>query len=844
MQSVKRLITLFRPDSYDLHLSINRTKRTFTGSVTIIGSAPEATKGFILHAVNLDISAAVVDGTLVSTSLKNDELSLHGEFNGGSHTLELTFSGTILDSLHGLYPCYYEHNGIKKELLMTQFESHHAREVFPCIDEPEAKATFNLTLTTEPGVTVLGNMPVEKQHEKDEKLITEFERTPKMSTYLLAFVIGELQHKEAHTKDGVLVRSFATPAQPAHTLDFSLDVAVRTIEFFNDYFGIPYPLPKSDHIAVPDFSAGAMENWGLITYREIALLVDPDNTSLAMKEYIATVIAHELSHQWFGNLVTMKWWDDLWLNESFATLMEYIAVDALYPDWNIWLTFASSETLAAQRRDCLPGIQAVRTPVHHPDEISTLFDAAIVYAKGAKLLKMLYHFIGEQAFKNGLQHYFKQHAYANTTGLDLWTALGKATGEDLGGFMQAWLDKPGYPVVSASQHGRDLTLKQHRFLTIQDSSSLVEDSLWPIPLAASQPLGIKMLHEHEYKLELASDNIVKLNMEDQSYFVTRYTTKTQRDYLRQQIEAQAFSPIERLQLLNESLLLARGHEEGITESLELLTAYEHETSEPVWDIISLLIADTRRLIEGDLPATEHLRTFVRDLVNYQFVQLGWNASVTETPEMTKLRATILGLGLWAEHEAILRGALDRFEAFKSPNEIPADIRTIIYTAGSRHGGKSAFKKLIQLHNHENSSEERTNLCVGITASRDQEVIADIITLLQRSEIIRPQDVDRWFAYLMRNISSRTQAWQWLTRSWDWIEQQFGTDKSYDSFVRYSAAALQGKDWYDSYLKFFEPLQKQPALTRVIEVGLNDILARTAWIERDALKLRQYLEANQ
>ena len=331
MQHVTHLIDFFIPTHYQLALDIDRQQRHFTGQVTITGETTQADTPIKLHAKDLTITSATIDGQPASVEHNEDEISLHlPTLSAGTHTITLAYEAAITDSLHGLYPCYYQHDGVKKELLMTQFESHHAREVFPCIDEPAAKATFDITVTTEPGITVLGNMPVQSQQEADGRLITTFTQTPRMSTYLVALVMGELQHITGQTKDGVEVSVWATPAQAPASLDFALEHAIRSIEFFNEYFDTPYPLPKSDHVAVPDFSSGAMENWGLITYRESALLADPTTTTIADKQYIATVISHELSHQWFGNLVTMKWWDNLWLNESFANMMEYLAVDAIH----------------------------------------------------------------------------------------------------------------------------------------------------------------------------------------------------------------------------------------------------------------------------------------------------------------------------------------------------------------------------------------------------------------------------------------------------------------------------------------------------------------------------------
>ena len=322
-----RLFSQFQPEHYDIQWDLRQAKsaRLIRGTATIRGQHLAA-EPIRLHAKDLQIEEATVNGQAVKASINGDILSLD---NTGDSLAQITikFSLVLTDAMHGIYPCYYQHQGQKCELYATQFESHHAREAFPCVDEPEAKATFAISILSNE-LVVLSNMPVASQQESSEGTLTTFEQTPRMSTYLAAFVAGDLQRATTAAKSGVEVHVYATPAQSAGSLNWALQHAAQTIDFFDEYFGVPYPLPKSDHVALPDFSSGAMENWGLVTYRETALLADPATASVSTRQYIATVIAHELSHQWFGNLVTMKWWNNLWLNESFATLMEYLATDA------------------------------------------------------------------------------------------------------------------------------------------------------------------------------------------------------------------------------------------------------------------------------------------------------------------------------------------------------------------------------------------------------------------------------------------------------------------------------------------------------------------------------------
>ncbi|HET8690366.1 MAG TPA: M1 family metallopeptidase, partial [Candidatus Saccharimonadales bacterium] len=645
MRTVERLYETFKPHNYNVSFDLSQPDHLFSGQVKITGVADgNAVK---LHAKGLVLNDVKLNGQPAGFKPESDDVVVisSDNFTGGDVTVELSFAGQITDAMHGIYPCYFDLDGQKQELLATQFESHHAREAFPCIDEPEAKATFDVELVTRADLSVLGNMPIaERQTLDDRRWKTKFETTPVMSSYLLAFVVGDLQSKTAKTKDGVEVTTWSTKAQPADSLDFSLDVAVRSIEFFNDYFGVKYPLPKCDHIALPDFSSGAMENWGLITYREICLLADK-NTAIGMRQYIATVIAHETSHQWFGNLVTMRWWDDLWLNESFATLMEYVCVDALFPDWNIWLTFASQEVLMALRRDYLPGVQAVKCEVHHPDEISTLFDSAIVYAKGARLMVMARAYVGDQAFRDGLSDYFRKHQYKNTAGSDLWQALGEASRKDVAAFMTPWLEQSGYPKIKLELDGDQLNISQQQFLIPAQAS----DKLWPIPLNG-RPKSLPALLDGPAASCRVENEVVLVNQQAASHTVVQYD-QALLDRLIGKLVDLDIDPVDRLSLLHDTSLLARAGDQTAVQLLDLLLAYRRETDEPVWDIISLAIADLKRLIEGNEPAEAAMKRQVAGLAQPAYQRLGWQAKAGESDNDAKLRPIVAGLLAWADDQS-------------------------------------------------------------------------------------------------------------------------------------------------------------------------------------------------
>lgn len=835
MQNVSRLINTFRPNHYDLVIDVQREARTFSGTVAITGEKV-SDEPIRLHAKDISITAAQINGVSVENIIpeQNDETVLNSDTPAGNVTITLEFNGAITDGMHGMYPCYYQVDGEKKELIATQFESHHAREVFPCIDEPEAKATFDLALTTETGVEVLSNMPVTEQKELDnEKRETRFQTTSRMSTYLLVWVVGDLHKKTATTKSGVEVNAWATKAHSLDMLDFPLDVAMRSIDFFDDYFGVPYPLPKADHVALPDFSSGAMENWGLITYREVCLLAD-DSTAQSSREWIATVIAHETSHQWFGNLVTMRWWDDLWLNESFATVMEYIATDALFPQWNMWNNFASAETLSALRRDQLAGVQAVKVDVNHPDEISTLFDPSIVYAKGARLLKMLRSYVGEDAWRSGLANYFKQHQYSSTTGDDLWDALSKTSGKDVKTFMDRWLTQSGLPLVSVTTTGSGYRLEQRRFVV----GEAADDRRWDIPLNAHNTSFPEVLSRSFVEFD-APHTLPLLNHDNTAHFVSTYDDDAMK-LVYEALQNGGLNVQDRLALLHETSLLTRSGDVSTANIITLVDRFSSEQEEPVWSIIAMIIGDLKRFVDDDDDAERNLKQFVQKLCLPLYNKLGLEKAPDESEQDTKLRALIVGLLCYGEHQPVLDWAVKQFASTEDLGSLEAETRGVVFTAVARHGSPDDFARLLRAHDEATNPELRDDIASSVTATRSEAQITQLIARLQNSELTKPQDITRWYINLLRNRYAREQTWQWMQDNWSWIEKTFAGDKSYDDFARYSANILNTHEWLERYIAFFEPLSTQPALKRAYDIGLIDIRTRAEWLERDRKAVRAAL----
>jgi aminopeptidase N len=855
VKRVKRLYTDFKPKHYELYLDPDRENAVFGGKVVITGrKTGRPSRRLTFHQKGLKIiSAGIIkhnkQGSLpipverINLQKSLDELRLHTAelLLPGDYEIALEFSGKITEPMHGIYPCNFKLDGKEKQLIATQFESHHAREAFPCIDEPEAKATFKLTISASEDETVISNTPIENEKSSGSKKVVSFETTPKMSSYLMAFAYGELAFKESRTKNDVVVRVYATPDK-VNLTDFALDVAVRCLEFFEDYYGVPYPLPKLDLVGLPDFSAGAMENWGLVTFRESVLYVDPDSTSIETKQAVAMVVCHELAHQWFGNLVTMKWWNDLWLNESFANLMEYRAVDALFPEWNIWNEFVRREIGAALSRDALPNVQPVRVEVNHPDELGALFDPSIVYAKGGSLLNMVRWLVGEDDFRKGLKTYFEEFEYQNTVADDLWSHLGKAGGFDIKTMMQAWLQKPGFPVVQVSHIPTDNSLGVSQQRLVVSEKPFTNPTTWQVPLAASRRIDKKILDKKEDSIEIKDKNNypLVLNHGGHSYFVTQYLDNKHFEAILAAVKKDILNPIDRLILVQNYLLLERAGRISTLQNIKLLEAYAHEREETVWGMLAGIIGNARTLAGKDQSLEDMLNSFVKPLAAPLVNQVGWESSKNEPAQTQKLRALALSLAAAAEDKETIQEGLRRFKDFKKPADLPADIRSVVYFIAVRHGTDADFQKLLDLHGSLTNADEIDEVASELTSAPQPEKIEKLLKVLKSD--VRSQDIPHWVAWLMRNRYSTDATWRWLRANWGWIEEKFASDKSYDYFPRYVAMAFSYPAQLKEYRAFFEP-KSNIALQRPIKLGIEEIEARVAWRQRNEQPVKDWL-ANQ
>ena len=834
MQAVEHYIKQFVPEHYDLFLDLSRETKTFSGKVTITGQAKS--DRISLHQKDLEIASVEVAGQARSFTVDNENEALHIELaEAGSVDLVIAFSGKITDNMTGIYPSYYTVDGVKKEVLSTQFESHFAREAFPCVDEPEAKATFDLALRFDQaeGELALSNMPEIDVESRKETGIWKFETTPRMSSYLLAFVAGDLQGVTATTKNGTLVGVYSTKAHPLSNLDFSLGIAVRSIEFYEDYYGVKYPIPQSLHIALPDFSAGAMENWGLVTYREVYLVVD-ENSTFASRQQVALVIAHELAHQWFGNLVTMKWWDDLWLNESFANMMEYVCVDAIEPSWNIFEDFQTGGVPLALERDATDGVQSVHVEVKHPDEINTLFDGAIVYAKGSRLMHMLRRWLGDADFAKGLHAYFEKHQYGNTIGRDLWNALGQASGRDVAAFMDSWLEQPGYPVLTATVENDVLKISQKQFFIGEHED---KNRLWVVPLNSNwkglpDTLETESIEIPGYAALLAeNEGALRLNTENTAHYITDYQGQLLDAVLADLVELDNTS---KLQIVQERRLLAEAGHISYADLLPVVDQLAKEESYLVVSAVSQVIGALDRFIDEGTETEKAFKALIAKLARYNYDRLGFEAKEGESDEDELVRQLTISMMIRSNDEEASQVASQIFEAHKDNlSGLPAAIRSqVLINEMKHHETKELVATYLDLYTHATDAAFKRQLAAALAYSTDADNIQTLIASWKDKFVVKPQDLSAWYYQFLGHKETQEPVWAWARENWDWIKAALGGDMSFDSFVILPAHVFKAEQRLAEYKEFFEPQLSDLALSRNIGMGIKEIAARVELIKRE------------
>ena len=573
----------------------------------------EDTTSIVLNTLELDIKSATIssDGTEVTSSPKitYDEPTQRTTFSfdkklsaGSKAQVDITFIGSLNDKLAGFYRSSYKHpDGTTHYLATTQMEPTDARRAFPCFDEPALKSTYTVTLISDKDHTCLSNMDVASEKEVDSKIAggkrkaVTFNKTPLMSTYLLAFIIGELNYIETD-KFRLPVRVYAPPSSNIEHGHFSLELAAKTLAFYEETFDSQYPLPKMDMVAIPDFSAGAMENWGLITYRSVDLLFDEKTSGASTKQRVAEVVQHELAHQWFGNLVTMDFWDGLWLNEGFATWMSWYACNTFFPEWKIWQGYVTDNLAQALSLDALRSSHPIEVPIKRADQVNEIFDA-ISYSKGSAVLRMLSKYLGEETFMDGVRRYIKKHAYGNTRTEDLWASLAAASGKPVESVMGTWTRHVGYPVLTVTEDPdkRSIQVKQNRFLKTADVKPEEDQTLYPVFLELRTRDGVRKdlsLTTRLQKFEIGDLDFFKLNADQSGLYRTAYTPE-RLTKLGKAAKEGLLSVEDRAGLLADAGALAASGYSRTSGTLALVQSFGAEEEYVVWEQLLANVAAVR-----------------------------------------------------------------------------------------------------------------------------------------------------------------------------------------------------------------------------------------------------------
>ena len=648
------------PKKYTIKLQPDLVQFTFQGEESIDVQVLQPTSEVMLNAVELQISSATLvrEGSAsTATTIDFDEerqtvtLGFGDQIPAGEARLDIEFTGQLNDKLHGFYRSEYTSpEGEQRYLAATQFEATDARRAFPCWDEPAHKASFEVTLVIPADLEAVSNTPIIEETIVEPGLKSlRFGETPVMSTYLLVFVVGDLVSIEQKANETTTIGIWTTRGKEDQGR-FALDTSVKLLSFFNDYFGIPYPLEKLDHIAIPDFAAGAMENWGAITYRETALLVDPANSSAGTRQRVAEVVAHEMAHMWFGDLVTMAWWDDLWLNESFASWMGTKAVDWLYPEWEMWTQFVNMDTNRALSLDGLKNSHPIEQEVKDPAEVSQLFDA-ISYSKGASVIRMLEQFLGPEVFRQGLFKYLSEHQYGNARTEDLWLALEAASNQPVTSIMDSWTKQMGYPVlrveVRRSADQLELTLHQERFVYDRLlGEEEPEPEVWKLPVSVtsggSDEPAAMVMEDRTATLRLpttAGDQWFKINPNQTGFFRVNYLPEDW-DRLVPGIRSLELPATDRLGIQNDAYALSRAGLLPVTQFLSMARAYQDENDASVWSDLASNLRDIELLLANE-PMYGSYQDFCRGIFGPAALRSGWDARPGEGHLDALLRSTVL-----------------------------------------------------------------------------------------------------------------------------------------------------------------------------------------------------------
>jgi puromycin-sensitive aminopeptidase len=775
------------PSRYDLRLEPDLNACTFTGEETVTLTVREPTEEIVLNAAELRIREALVTGeggrsqaaaVRLEEETERCRLTFPSALAKGTWRLRLSFQGTLNSKLRGFYRSQYrDAEGRTRTLAATQFEATDARRAFPCWDEPDFKAVFATTLVVDPALTAVSNTAVADETRENGRKVVRFADTIPMSTYLVAFVVGDLEATEPTHVGQAPLRVWCTPGK-RRLARFGQEIGTFSLRFFEDYYGRPYPGGKLDLLAVPDFAAGAMENLGAITFRETALLVDEQAATHAELERVADVVAHENAHMWFGDLVTMAWWNGLWLNEAFATFMEMLAVDAWKPEWHRWTTFGVSRA-AALAVDGLHSTRPIEYPVAAPSDADAMFDV-LTYEKGASVLRMLEQYLGPDVFRAGVQEYLRRHAYGNTETGDLWRALGHVARQPIPEILDAWVFRPGYPMLTATlESGNRLVLAQQRFTYLPpDGAEPAAGQRWQVPVQVRVTAGGRdrserlMLTDAEGRLDLpAGFGAVLVNEGGHGFYRVRYAPALLERLLRRLPDGLA--PIERFNLVNDSWAATLAGLTPLADYLDLTAHFRGERDKNVWTILTSSLAALNRVITAD--DRPRLAALVRDRAGPAAAGLGWEPRPGESELTRQLRGDLLRtLGTLGDDRAVQARAGEVYAGYlHDPAAVDANVLAAVIPVLAYAGGEARYQEFVGRFRVARTPQEEQRYLYALAAFREPPLLGQTLARTLNGEI-RTQDAPYVIRSLLMSVYGRDLAWAFVKENWDRINHDFPT----------------------------------------------------------------------
>ncbi len=773
-ESAYRLPRTVTPSRYELTLEPDLAARVFRGSEDVRIHVHEPVREIVLNAAGLEIEEGrLSDGNgtkvdvvdlVIDAETDRVRVLLSEPAAPGAWTLHLEFRGALNERLVGFYPSTYtDEQGSAHTVASTHFEAADARRAFPCWDEPDLKAEFAVTLVVDDGLLALSNGP-EVGHEPagEGKVAVRFADTIPMSTYLVAFVVGPLELTDPVDVDGVPLRIAHVPGK-SHLVDFALEVGAFSLRFFTEYYGMPYPERKIDFVALPDFAAGAMENLGLITYREALLLVDPGQATQQELLAVADVVAHELAHMWFGDLVTMRWWNGIWLNEAFATFMANLTVDAFRPEWDRWGSFRRACTVALEV-DALDSTRPIEFPVRSPEDAADMFDS-LTYTKGAAVLRMLERYLGPDRFRDGIRRYLSEHALGNTETSDLWDGIEAATGEPVGRIMDSWIWKGGHPLVSVDAGGDGLRLTQERFRYAGGD----DGERWEVPLLVRQTLNGQrrvdpvLVEPAGSSLPLLGpDATVVANAEGASFLRIGYGGE-----LRDRAWGPglaALEPIERFGLVDDAWAGVVAGNVSASEFLGLIARFSDETDLHVWQSIVTGLGWLDRFVEG--VHREGLRGFVSELMGPALKRLGWDPRPDESDLTRSLRgALVVALAVLGSDPQVTAGARRLEQAARAGSHVDAALAAAGVAVVAATGGPEEYERFLARRADAPTPQEQLRYLYALSDFRDPELMERTLAM-SLSDEVRSQNAAFLLSRAIANRDLGAMAWSFVKEHWE------------------------------------------------------------------------------